>query len=157
MSQFSMKPRKWLLPLFFLASLNSSVEVLAHGAKITYEEAQGIRITANYDQGQPMANAQVVIYAPNDPATPWLKGETNAEGQFGFVPDPNQSGSWDVKVRQSGHGALISIPVGAIATSDSTIVASQSGYTPMQKILMIASGVWGFVGTAMFFARKHKR
>lgn len=157
MSEFTMKPTKCLLPLLFLASLTSSVEVLAHAAKITYQEAQGIRITATYDQGQPLVNAQVVVYAPTDPATPWLKGETDATGSFSFVPDRNQSGNWDIKVRQSGHGALITIPIVANSTLDTNPVPNQLSYTPMQKLVMSASAIWGFVGTAMFFSCKAKK
>ncbi|ELR97581.1 carboxypeptidase-like regulatory domain-containing protein [Gloeocapsa sp. PCC 73106] len=153
MSQSTLKPNKWLFSLLFLTSVSSSVEVFAHSAQITYEATPGILITATYDQGQPMAKAQVVVYAPSDPATPWLKGETDAQGNFSFIPDPLQPGNWDIKVRQSGHGALITIPI----NSENQSVINQSIYTPMQKLLMSASIAWGFLGTAMFFSRKAKR
>jgi nickel transport protein len=147
-----------LSPLLYLPILTWSVKVLAHGAHITYKETPGIEITALYDQGDPMSNAQVVIYAPADPATAWLKGETDAEGRFTFVPDFNQSGNWDVKVRKAGHGALISIPLEANSPTETTTIdnSPQSDYTVMQKMLMSISGVWGFIGTALFFSRKPK-
>ena len=155
-----MKKIKWLSSLLCLPILTWSGDVLAHGARITYQETRGIEITAIYDQGDPMTNAQVVIYSPADPANPWLKGETDAQGHFSFVPDFNQVGNWDVKVRQAGHGASISIPITAESTSDvatnSVTPQPDSSYTLRQKILMSVSGVWGFVGTALFFSRQPK-
>ncbi len=153
---------KWtfLVPLLFFSQ---SSPILAHGANINYRETQAIQIQATYDDGTPMANAQVVVYSPEDPATPWLKGNTDEEGYFSFVPDSNQQGNWDIKVRQSGHGDIISIPFPqqklplAENTSQSTTSAStpshNTPYTPMQKIIMAIVGVWGFVGTALFFSR----
>lgn len=153
-----MKQIKWLSSLLCLPILTWSGDVLAHGASITYQETRGIEITAIYDQGDPMTNAQVVIYSPADPANPWLKGETDAQGNFSFVPDFNQVGNWDVKVRYAGHGALISIPLTAESTPDvalnSITPQPESNYTLQQKILMSVTGVWGFVGTALFFSRQ---
>lgn len=153
-----MKQIKWLSPLLSLGILTQSGEALAHGAHITYQEAPGIQIIATYDQGDAMNNAQVVIYAPDDPATPWLKGETDSQGSFSFVPDVNQPGNWDIQVRQAGHGAMISIPIGAeSSTSETEIIAvttPESDYTFRQKMLMSVSAVWGFVGTALFFSRQ---
>ena len=137
----------------------SPSKTLAHGADIQYSETSAITIQANYDDGTPMKSAQVVIYAPSDRATPWLKGTTDEQGQFSFVPDRQINGDWDVKVRQAGHGDITSIPVreGQLG-SDTTQVQSMSsdsshGYTNLQKLIMAATGIWGFIGTALFFAR----
>lgn len=131
--------------------------VLAHGASIEYRENTAITIKAKYDDGKPMANAQVVIYAPSDRATPWLKGTTDESGNFTFVPDtkPENAGSWDVKVRQSGHGDIASIPLekGQLATTETVKASVMSGYSPSQKLIMAAAVGWGFVGTALFFSR----
>jgi len=151
-----MQLKQWLSSLLCLPPLTWSVEVLAHGAQINYKQTQGIEITAIYEQGQPMTNAQVVIYSPEDPATPWLTGTTNEQGRFSFIPDSNQQGNWDVKVRESGHGALISIPIGNESNINTAPTPPQSGYTSQQKMLMTASGIWGFVGTALFFSRQPK-
>ena len=140
----------------------------AHGAKIQYRQTSAISIQATYDDGTPMKQAQVVIYAPSDRATPWLKGTTDRKGQFDFVPDANISGDWDIKVRQSGHGDITSIPLtgGKIAvdppqtesmSSSSKFSGSElsrpNGYTNLQKLVMATTGIWGFVGTALFFSR----
>ena len=133
-------------------------QVLAHGANIEYRQASAITIEAKYDDGTPMANAQVVIYAPSDRATPWLKGTTDESGNFTFVPDTNTEnvGDWDIKVRQAGHGDITSIPITenlAENTANTQLSSDGSGYTSTQKVVMAAAGIWGFVGTALFFAR----
>ena len=148
--------------LFSLLILSALPEkVLAHGANIEYRQSSAITIQATYDDGTPMTEAQVVVYAPSDPTKPWLTGTTDKQGNFTFVPDTDaaNAGNWDVKVRQAGHGRIVSIPVtdgqlSAIETS-SPMAAETDGYSPMQKLVMAATGIWGFVGTALFFSR-HK-
>ena len=147
---------------FFLTLLALSAvpkQVLAHGANIEYRQTSAITIEAKYDDGTPMANAQVVIYAPSDRATPWLKGTTDESGNFTFVPatDAGNVGDWDIKVRQSGHGDITSIPItgdldGGDA-ADTQLSSDGDGYTSAQKAVMAAAGVWGFIGTALFFSR----
>ena len=144
---------------FFLAlavAIALPKQVLAHGANIEYRETNAVTIQAKYDDGTPMANAQVVIYAPSDRASPWLKGTTDESGSFTFVPntDAENIGNWDVKVRQSGHGDITSIPIekGKLAVNNMTASAG-AGYTPAQKLIMAAAVGWGFVGTGLFFAR----
>ena len=143
------------LTLLGLLSLPGKAQ--AHGAKIKYRETSAITIQAKYDDGKPMAKAQVVVYAPSDRATPWLKGTTDDGGNFSFVPDtnPENVGNWDIKVRQSGHGDITSIPIGdrQLVNASQTQLASAAGYSASQKIVMAAAVGWGFIGTALFFAR----
>ena len=154
---FANKCYFWLTWLVF-AGLIGEKTVLAHGAKIQYRQTEAISIQAIYDDGKPMKEAQVVVYAPSDLATPWLTGVTNEEGYFSFVPDGDVSGNWDVKVRQSGHGDIISIPItegkSLADTNKDMSLTSNSNYSPVQKIVMAAAGIWGFIGTALFFSRK---
>ena len=134
-------------------------KVLSHGANIQYRETSAVTIQAKYDDGKPMANAQVVIYAPSDRATPWQKGTTDDLGNFTFVPDLTSQnvGDWDIKVRQSGHGDITTIPLGkeqlATANSQAQLRSTGGDYTSTQKLVMAAAGIWGFVGTALFFSR----
>ncbi|MGK7942916.1 MAG: carboxypeptidase regulatory-like domain-containing protein [Microcystaceae cyanobacterium] len=150
-----MKRWHYLLLGFFLIYLGKIDYAMAHGAKINYKTTQAFQITALYEDGKPMKEAQVVVYAPSDPTTPWLKGTTNQTGQFTFTPDFTQEGNWDVKVRQAGHGDIISIPLttGKTASMQLQTSISQTGYTSLQKVIMAVCGIWGFVGTAMFFSR----
>lgn len=149
---------RFYITLILLTLLSVPEKVLAHGANIQYRETSAIAIQAKYDDGTPMANAQVVIYAPSDRATPWLKGETDSQGNFSFVPDtdPQNAGDWDIKVRQSGHGDITSIPIGKSTStnvSQTQVTSSGAGYSAAQKAVMAAAVGWGFVGTALFFAR----
>ncbi len=145
-----------------------STPALSHGTSVEYESVQALKIQARYNGGQPMREAQVTVYAPEDPATPWKQGETDSEGVFTFTPDPTQSGNWEVRVRQAGHGRIITIPTegdkvtepkeGDTATEveegSLNLLRGNSNYTATQQVLLGIAGVWGFFGTALFFARK---
>ena len=139
-----------ILALVLVLGLDLSTEVYAHGAKIEYTVNMTIEIVAAYDNGEPMASGQVVVYTPDDPSTPWLTGVCDDEGRFSFVPDTSKPGSWDVQVRQAGHGDIVHIPVGEGSTG------SAGGYTPLQIVLMAACVIWGSVGTALYFLRRRR-
>lgn len=133
----------------------------AHGVAIDYQPTPAYAINAAYDTGEPMPNAQVAVFSPDDPANPWLTGTTDAQGQFIF--SPSAPGNWEVQVRQAGHGDIVVIPVGEDVVSvnrdgaERSVAGAVDRYTPLQKSLMIGSVIWGFVGTALFFARGNKR
>jgi nickel transport protein len=138
--------------------------VLAHGAHIDYQPTASIQIQARFDSGDPMQGAQVTVYSPADPSAPWLQGTTDDQGQFVFVPDASAPGNWEVTVRQAGHGDIVSIPVGGSAEESTDMAAvvadtptqgaaALGQLTPMQQGITIGAVIWGFVGTALFFAR----
>ncbi len=129
--------------------LGVTATAFAHGVKIDYTINVAVEIQATYDTGKPMAGGQVTVYAPDDLSTPWLEGVCDDEGRFTFTPDPAIPGIWDVQVRQAGHGDIVHIPIG-----EDMMLTGSTGLTPLQIVLMGASVVWGFVGTALFFSRK---
>lgn len=144
-----MKRNVFALLFTLLWALVLPASSLAHGARIEYKVATMVEITASYDDGTPMAGGQVTVYAPDDPSTPWLTGVCDENGKLTFTPDPTKPGTWDVQVRQAGHGDMIHIAVG----EGKGAMAGSTGYTPPQIALMSACVVWGFVGTALFFSR----
>lgn len=152
---------KWqlVIPLMFLSPLSLQGQAIAHGVKIQHQFTSAIKINATYDTGTPLTNAQVTVYAPNDPSKPWLKATTDSQGNFIFSPDSSQSGYWEIKVRQAGHGGMVSVPFEVNESNINTsytnnyLASSSDDYNPLQKGLMIASVIWGFVGTALFFLR----
>lgn len=150
---------KWksFIVLLMFPILQGQEPAIAHGAKANYRMTSSIEIQAKYDSGQPMKNAQVTIYSPVDPNQPWTKGVTDEKGYFWFTPDYAQTGYWEVKVRQAGHGALISIPIDSNVNQNSqnsgVVGNNQQQFSPLQKALMIGSVIWGSVGTALFFYR----
>ncbi|MCU0536058.1 MAG: carboxypeptidase-like regulatory domain-containing protein [Hydrococcus sp. Prado102] len=161
---------KLIFPLALLSLLGWQGKTLAHGVTINYEMTQAIAIEAAYDTGEPMAKAQVIVYAPDNPSTPWQKGTTDEKGKFVFTPDRAKAGNWEITVRQAGHGDVLVVPVESQTASNTpptpktpetpeTKQATSSDLgtlTPLQKGLMSGSVIWGFVGTALFFARRKK-
>ena len=162
--------------------------MLAHGVTIEYQPTESIQVQAEYDSGEPMKEAQVMVYSPENLSEPWTQGTTDEQGQYVFVPDPSQPGNWEVTVRQAGHGDIVVIPVGeddgAVADGDASgadgdapgadgdapgadgeAVAEPTSETqsepasqtaqlsPVQQGITIGAVIWGFIGTALFFAR----
>lgn len=148
--------KNYIFFLIILASLGLTNKAEAHGSQIEYQSQQTIVITAKFDDGTLMKNAQVVIYAPQDPTTPWTTGITDQNGQFMFIPDLQQHGNWDVKVRQAGHGNIISIPLNQNNINYAQVnTPNNNQYTPLQKIIMGVSVIWGLIGTTLFFKSKN--
>ncbi len=137
-----------MLSLFVV--LLSPTMAFAHGAEIEYTVATSIEIVAKYDSGEPMAKAQVSIYAPDNPSTPWLTGTCDEEGRFSFTPDTSIPGTWDIQVRQAGHGDMIHITIDEGSVSG----GSSSNLSTNQIIVMSVCVIWGILGTAMFFKRR---
>ncbi|MDJ1182135.1 hypothetical protein [Roseofilum casamattae] len=152
--------------------LTLSNRAIAHGVSVTNRAISAIQVQAVYDTGEPMDKAQVTIYAPDNPQEPWMQGLSDDRGQFLFVPDLNETGTWTVKIRKAGHGSVITIPIGesgesetsGASTSDSTptqqpipiaqgTVSRNHGTNALQKAVMMASVFWGCTGTALFFSR----
>ncbi|MEM9244981.1 MAG: hypothetical protein AAGA67_04455 [Cyanobacteria bacterium P01_F01_bin.153] len=131
----------------------------AHGALVEYKaintpSGTAVQIAARYDTNEPMHEAQVSIYHPDQPQTPWLTGQTDANGHFEFTPD--QGGNWDIKVRHAGHGALVTMewpPETALAAKDLAALGSSSqGGLP--QWLGLGLGVAGCLGGAWFVMRR---
>lgn len=146
---------RFFLSLTLLSMVGLPGKVLAHGVVIDHQTTQAVAIQAAYDTGEPMVDAQVVVYAPSNPSQAWTTGKTDAKGQFVFMPDRAQAGNWQVSVRQAGHGDILNIPVEGEAntTTAATSAGSASAMTSLQKGVMVGSIIWGFIGTALFFAR----
>lgn len=147
--------KRLVVPLAAFAVLGSQIQAIAHGVKIEYQVQSAIEIQSAYDNGEPMQAAQVAVYSPDNPTEPWLTGQTDANGKFIFAPDPQIEGNWEVQVRQAGHGEIVAIPLSSDSESklQASIVKGSTGYSAPQLILMGLMGIWGFVGTALFFAK----
>lgn len=149
----------WLLPLT-MAAMGVPGRAIAHGVAIDYRPTPALAVRATYDSGEPMANAQVAVYSPENLSEPWLTGMTDEQGQFTFIPDPDIAGSWDVQVRQAGHGDIISIPLQELDGSRVQMANAwgpSARFSPLQKGVMAASVIWGLVGTALFFTGRAKK
>ncbi len=127
---------------------------LAHGVSVTWKACgEEITIEAAWDNGLPMVEAQVTVFSPLDPASPFMSGVTDDEGIFVFKLDDSQVGVWDVQVRKAGHGEMVHIDL----SSDEIPGGGASVYTTSQILLMAVCVIWGFAGTAFFFHSRKKR
>ncbi len=133
-----------------IALLLSPEVARAHGANVQARNAEAVEIYATYDSGEPMVEAQVQIFAPDDPQHPYVQGKTDAAGRYVFVP--TQPGNWEVSVRQAGHGDIAVVPVapGGVLSAD---FSPSGSFSLIQRLIMIAAVAWGSVGTALYFAR----
>jgi nickel transport protein len=104
-----------------------SAWVAAHAVWLQSSPVAGLSIQAQYETGEPLREAQVTVFAPEQPRTPWKTGLTDDQGQFRFVPDPRQAGIWSIRVRQAGHGAFLQVQVGAVPLPLSTAVDDPPG------------------------------
>ncbi|MGB3138916.1 MAG: carboxypeptidase-like regulatory domain-containing protein [Nodosilinea sp.] len=136
--------------------------VLAHGVTVEQRQVSSIELQARFETGEPMASAQVLVYAPDAPSDIWQQGTTDDQGRFSFTPDAALPGNWEVMVRQAGHGELTIVPVADTAKSDpgveaktasNSLFSPSTGLSPVQRGITIGSVIWGCIGTALFFAR----
>ncbi len=72
-------------------------------------------VTAQFatPDGKPMANAEVRVFAPEDPNKVALTGRTNAEGKFVF--DADRDGFWSAEARSADYVTRVMIRVGGEA------------------------------------------
>jgi nickel transport protein len=138
------------LIVFLLAG---GVALHAHGTEYQLLAGGVVGVRAAFDTGQPMADAPVLVFAPGE-SHPELKTSTDHRGVVCFAPD--RPGLWVLQVRaQGGHGMRINLQV------DQSMVASpaqarQGSFSAWQKLIMAASVVWGFLGTALFFRSRRR-
>lgn len=151
--------KKFLIPkkvvgialLLFVQLQWGAATVFAHGTIFDLTEVSAVEIHAQFDTGEPMANAQVSIYAPDDGSKPWHVGEADSDGYFAFVPDRTIAGTWDVKVQSAGHGDWVYIDVAEDKVVGLT--TTSGGLSIAQIVMMSAAVIWGFIGTALYFRR----
>jgi nickel transport protein len=131
----------------------SILPAFGHGTVVEADLAQAISVTARYDSGTPMMKARVTVFAPDDPTQPWLTGRTDSDGRFLFMPG-DQTGRWAIEVRQAGHGATAYIY--AERTGVHVADRQPAGSSPAQRLLMVASVLWGCIGTALYAMHRRK-
>lgn len=138
-----------------LAMLFVQAPAFAHGVNLEESRGDAVRVVAAFDNGDVMDEAQVTVYSPEDPSEPWATGTTDGDGRYVFMPDESQPGSWSVQVRKAGHGATTAVEVaeggGAEGGDVEEVGGNSGGASQMQMGLMGALGLWGFVGTALYF------
>ena len=88
--------------------------------------------------GKPMADAEVRVFAPGGSKTPVITGRTNAEGKFVFEAD--QDGFWAAEAHTANEVARVMIRVGAESQQP------QSRISPFLVIgalaILLALAIW---------------
>lgn len=143
---------KFLLSSTVLLTLTAPL--FGHGARVVWElQDDSVHISASFDDGQPLSRAQVTVFSGAAPSVPYIVGMTDENGEFSFLPDKQESLNWDVQVRSAGHGDMVHLSLSEEPAADK----EQGTFTTLQIVLMSVCVVWGFAGTAFFFASRRKK
>lgn len=88
------------------------VLVLAPSPSVAFDLFATHEVTVQFatQDGKPMANAEVQVFAPGDARTPVITGRTDAEGKFVFEAD--QDGFWSAEAKGADQVARVMIRVG---------------------------------------------
>jgi hypothetical protein len=90
----------------------TSALVLAPSSSVAFDLFATHEVTVQFatQDGKPLANAEVQVFAPGDPKTAAVTGRTNAEGKFVFAA--NQDGFWSAEAKGADQVARVMIRVG---------------------------------------------
>ncbi len=88
------------------------VLVLAPSPSVAFDLFATHEVTVQFatQDGKPMANAEVQVFAPGDARTPVITGRTDDEGKFVFEAD--QDGFWSAEAKGADQVARVMIRVG---------------------------------------------
>ncbi len=122
-----MNLKRWAIVwcLMALSGVFGAGAVRAHGVvlEVMFAPDSGtLTVTAAFDTGEILDEAQVAVFAPSNLINPWLTGVTDSDGAFSFMPDFDDEGEWTIQVRKAGHGgqATQMIDAGMAPSTDET-------------------------------------
>ncbi len=142
--------RAALLLVVFVALL-APVAATSHGLDHTVAGDRAVVVTLTYDDGAPFSFESCEVTPPAGDA-PVQVGRTDRLGRVVFLAD--RPGDWRVRVvSQDGHGADLTVPVGA------DLLPSQdhaAGPTRPFKIVTGVSVLFGIFGVGALLATRRK-
>ncbi|MGK7943500.1 MAG: carboxypeptidase regulatory-like domain-containing protein [Microcystaceae cyanobacterium] len=154
----------WVWPLVLLISLLSPSKTLAHAVETDYFVDDDLEITSIFSTGEPLKEAEVEIYAPNNPSEPWMKGNTDEQGRFSFKPDSSIPGEWEVRITDTespGHGDILTVPVNELGIQSELISAApedQAHFSAHYSLFFLgALGVSGSLGGVLLVRRNTQK
>ncbi|MGF1499005.1 MAG: carboxypeptidase regulatory-like domain-containing protein [Elainellaceae cyanobacterium] len=157
-----MKFARWIAPvlLFLLAWLGQPAEAWAHQVETDFSfdliSAQ-LEFVSTFSTGEPMASADVTVYAPGNREEPWFEGKTDEAGRFAFLPDASQTGEWRIEFRQEGHADIWTVPVGEAGIQFDEITDGLNvdrHYAAFPSASLAAGLAGGAIGGSLLFARR---
>lgn len=154
---------KKIIFLFLILLIVFNADAQAH--ELTFDivkQYPAITVQASYFKAEPLVNAAVLIFAPDENKTEYQKGNTDQSGYFAFVP--TFAGNWKMVVDDKmGHRSEISITVsddffnGNDTGSSATEVSHHSHFGNLPVIYKIMFGlalVFGGTGILYWFKAK---
>ena len=114
--------------------------LLAPSPSVAFDLFATHEVTVQFatQDGKPLANAEVQVFAPGDAKTPVITGRTDAEGQSVFEAD--QDGFWSAEAKGADQLARVMIRVGGESQT------SQSRISPFLVIgvlaILLALAIW---------------
>lgn len=150
------------LPIALLAIATIAPKAAAHMIETDFSLfEQELEFTSTFSTGEPVEDAQVRIYAPDNPDEPWGELTTDETGSFSFVPDASIPGDWEIRIEKDlGHGDIWTVPVNAMGI-DYENISSVEPETPSlfaQANPLVVAGVLGLgtcMGIAAYASRKN--
>jgi nickel transport protein len=101
------------LPMAMLAIAGVAPKALAHMIETDFSLfGEELEFTSTFSTGEPVQEAKVTIYSPENPDEPWAELTTDEAGRFSFDPDESIAGNWEIRIEQGiGHADLWTVPV----------------------------------------------
>lgn len=103
--------------------------------------------TASFSTGEPMADADVIVYAPEDHETPWEESTTDAAGHYAFKPDAERVGDWRIEFTKDGHEDIRIVPLDDMGIDYQNI--SHGGNTDFHLFAHLREGLALFSAAGM--------
>jgi hypothetical protein len=129
-----------MLRFAFLVFMLTTALLLGPSPSVAFNLFGTHEVTVQFatQDGKPLANAEVQVFAPGDPKSPVITGRTDAEGKFAFEAD--QDGFWSAEAKGADQVARLMIRVGGESQQ------SQSQISPFLVIgvlaVLLALAIW---------------
>lgn len=132
-----------------LLALALAAALGAHDLTLRVEYAQpAVLLYAVYGGSEPVTDAAVSIFSPQNPDSPYQTGVTDLAGVFAFAPAG--AGQWRVVVDDGyGHRAEQSVPVDWAATASAG--AASGARSTADKAILGVSIIFGLTGALLWF------
>jgi len=125
---------------------------LAHGVAYQVSTDSSIIIKVEYDDGDAMSYADVLIYSPDDKKVEYQNGRTDKNGVFAFVPD--KPGVWKVEVDDGmGHGLVTEVTV----EKGMSVDVEHHGHSQKDNIIAALGIIIGVAGFLFYWKAKNKQ
>jgi hypothetical protein len=118
----------------------TSALLLAPSSAVAFDLFATHEVTVQFatQDGKPLANAEVQVFAPGDAKTAVITGRTDAQGKFAFEAD--QDGFWSAEAKGADQVVRVMIRVGGEAQQP------QSRISPFLVIgvlaVLLALAIW---------------